>query len=431
MLVSSPNLIQHTTGAGINTMLKKLSSVFSLVLVVFMIVSPVYALPQGQSVESGTATFEQPDSSTLRITAADKTVINFNSFNIAQNESVYFIQPQNSSSVLNRVNGGTPSVIAGLLNANGILFLVNPSGIRFTPTAQVQAAGLIASTLDIATNNFIKGNYLFEHRDGEGFAQVLNEGSISADNVALIASAVGNSGIILASAGTVNLAAGDKTTVAFDARGLIQVEVNSATSAKVFDSNGVSVKDAVANSGTIQAREVYMSASTANDIFENAVNQTGIVRATLFKEENGIIKIVANHTIQISGELKAEHGQIKVSSADFVNINSEFKSIGDTEIDAFRDISVNANFSTNSGNLKLIADSDLDGQGAFKQAKGTFISTLNTGDITIQASGESTLANINSAGDLILKAGGSAATFNQWTDSSIVTAGSLIINPQV
>ncbi|MCX5698017.1 MAG: filamentous hemagglutinin N-terminal domain-containing protein, partial [Candidatus Omnitrophica bacterium] len=414
-------------------MRKRIAAIVFSVLAFFLSVIPqAYCLPQGQSVETGSATFDQPNSSTLIITAADKTVINFNSFSIAPNETVSFIQPSSTASVLSRVNSGISSVIAGFLNANGILFLVNSAGINFTPTAQVNVGSLVASTLAISTNNFIKGNYIFEHQDGAAYAQVLNEGRISADNVALIASAVNNTGIIAAKAGTVNLASGNKTTVSFDARGLIQVEVNSETSEKVLDSNGVSVKDAVANSGSITAREVYMTTKTALGVFESAVNQGGIVRASAITEEKGVIKLVGNEDIQISGTLDAgAGGSVDVLTSGNISVNSKLKTIGNSVLAAGKNIKLNADITTASGNLSLLADNNFDGLGSFLQIQGSTISTLDYGDITIQASGESTLANINSAGDLILKQAGAPVTFTQWPGSAVTTQGSLTINPGV
>lgn len=41
------------------------------------------------------------------------------------------------------------------------------------------------------------------------------------------------------------MASGDKTTVSIDVRGLIMVEVNEQTSGKVYDENGVALKDAL------------------------------------------------------------------------------------------------------------------------------------------------------------------------------------------
>ena len=296
--------------------------ILTILALVMLPLTSAFCLPKDAQVENGTVSITTPNSTTMNITASDKAIVNFSSFNIGQNETVNFIQPNSSASVLSRVTGPEASVIAGNLNANGILFLINPNGINFTPTANVQVNGLVASTLDISNNNFINGNYELIKNENSKYSQVLNEGTIIGNNIALIGSAVENRGIIIATAGTVHLVSGDKTVVAFDNRGLINVEVTDATSGSVIDKDGNTVKDAVKNSGTINAHQVYMTAKTASDIFENAVNNTGIVRATRLVNENGIIKIVAEGSnADIEGSLESD-GDIYIDSNAKVTVKA-------------------------------------------------------------------------------------------------------------
>jgi len=388
---------------------------------------PLFALPEGAKVESGSVSFENPDPNTLNVIADDKAVINFDSFDIAENEAVHFIQPGDSATVLSRVTGAGASAIYGSLSANGILFLTNPNGIYFAPSAQVQVNGLVASTLEISTNNFLNGNYILEHGPDSGFARLINRGRISGNNIALLGSAVRNEGVIVAEVGTVHLSSGDKQTVTIDQKGLINVEIDSETSGKVVDGNGVAVKDGVANSGQVSGRKVIMSAKAARDIFENAVNQEGIVRATGLAAENGVIRIVSNARVQVSGVMEAAGGKVEVTSGETVLVNRELKTTGDTAISADKDIEVNADVTTVSGDLDLIADADLDGEGSFTQAPGTTIATVDSGDITIQSSGESTLADISSAGEISLRQGGAPAKFTQHPGSRVSAAGSMSI----
>ncbi|MDO8525006.1 MAG: filamentous hemagglutinin N-terminal domain-containing protein [Candidatus Omnitrophota bacterium] len=292
----------------------------TILLFITMNSASVFALPQDMVVENGEVSVETPDAFTMNITASDKAIINFFSFNIGQNETVNFIQPSSSASVLSRVTGNDPSVIAGNLSAMGILFLINPNGINFTPTANIQVNSLVASTLDIANNNFINGNYELMRGDSQ-YSRILNEGVITGDNIALIASAVENRGIITASAGTVHLVSGDRAAVAFDSRGLVSVEVTEATSGSVIDEDGNTIADAVRNSGTIEAHRVYMTARTAQGIFENAVNNTGIVRAVRLVNEDGIIKVRAEGSVRLTGTMESE-GDIEVDSSATVNIDT-------------------------------------------------------------------------------------------------------------
>ncbi|GEM_PF-3769849 len=361
----------------------------------------VFSLPEDGQVESGTATFEHPidpntgqaDPSTLNIIVADNTVINFQSFNIAQNESVNFIQPSSTSQVLSRVVGSGESTIYGSLTANGMLFLVNPNGIRFGPTANVNVNNLVASTLDISTNNFINQNYVFEHADNAKYSQLFNEGVITCTSIALIGSSVNNKGIITARAGIVHLASGDKTTVSIDQRGFIQVEINEETSGKVFDLNGVVVKDAVANSGTIEGVQVIMSAKTADDVFENAVNQNGVVKATGMVEVNGVIRIVADNKVRVSGTMEASGGSIDISSTASIEVKSDLNAKGALDIKANTDITVEADIYNADNTIRLYADYDNDGIGSFSQVSGT-IEAAGTGDVYIDGSGVMTLNGI-------------------------------------
>ena len=98
--------------------------------------SSVSALPQDGLVAAGQADFQNIDSHTLHITAKDKTIINYSSFDIGNGEAVKFIQPSTKSTVLNRVRGDDPSQIFGVLTANGRVFLVNPNGVYFGPNAR-------------------------------------------------------------------------------------------------------------------------------------------------------------------------------------------------------------------------------------------------------------------------------------------------------
>ncbi|HFE7544091.1 TPA: filamentous hemagglutinin N-terminal domain-containing protein, partial [Salmonella enterica subsp. enterica serovar Newport] len=72
-------------------------------------------------------------------------VTNWNTFDVGQNHTVQFVQPDSSAVALNRVTGGHESQILGTLTANGQVMLVNPAGVMFGKGATVNTAGLVAS----------------------------------------------------------------------------------------------------------------------------------------------------------------------------------------------------------------------------------------------------------------------------------------------
>jgi filamentous hemagglutinin family protein len=67
------------------------------------------------------------------------------------------VQQNAASAVLNRVVGKNASAIFGALQSNGRVFLINPNGILFGAGAQIDTAGLVASTLNMLDCDFIMG----------------------------------------------------------------------------------------------------------------------------------------------------------------------------------------------------------------------------------------------------------------------------------
>src|SRR3546814_5021636 len=98
--------------------------------------------------------------------ASDRAIVNWQSFSIGDGNRVDIRQPDARSVLLNRVTGDTTSTIAGSLNANGQVFLINPNGIQITATGTVRAAGFVASTLDIGDDDFMRGDIVVSGHGG-------------------------------------------------------------------------------------------------------------------------------------------------------------------------------------------------------------------------------------------------------------------------
>src|ERR1700737_4062712 len=114
----------------------------------------------GFQVQSGGATLSTPSPTKSIITqSTSKAIISWSAFGIPAGSSVQFGQPGSSSVGLNRVPGGNVSQIMGSLTANGQVWLINPAGVFFGPGAQVDVAGLMATSADIKNGDFLSGNY--------------------------------------------------------------------------------------------------------------------------------------------------------------------------------------------------------------------------------------------------------------------------------
>src|SRR5688572_27310216 len=188
----------------------------------------VWANPVGPAVTHGQARFNT-HGKTLTITNTPGTIINWKGFSIGAGETTRFVQQSTASAVLNRVVGRDPSAIFGALQSNGRVFLINPNGILFGAGAQIDTAGLVASTLNIMDADFLMGKMRFGNTPGAG--PLSNAGEIRTPmggRVLLISpEGVENTGIIHSPKGEVILAAGKSVELTDSANPEVRVEITA------------------------------------------------------------------------------------------------------------------------------------------------------------------------------------------------------------
>ena len=192
----------------IRTITRMAGSLFITAVLLFFSADAAVAFPTGPQVINGQVGFS-PQGSTLTITNSPGSIINWQAFSIGAGEAVRFVQQSSASSVLNRVVGQDASLIMGLLQSNGMVFLINPNGIFIGPGARIDVNGFIASTLGLSDQDFLAGKSNFTA--GAAAAAIQNQGTISTPaggKVYLIAPNVENSGLIYSPGGDVMLAAG-------------------------------------------------------------------------------------------------------------------------------------------------------------------------------------------------------------------------------
>lgn len=228
-------------------------------------------------------------------------VTNWNTFDVGQNHTVQFVQPDSSAVALNRVTGGHESQILGTLTANGQVMLVNPAGVMFGKGATVNTAGLVASTKNISNADFMAGHYTFSGGSDAG-AEVVNQGNLTTTKggfIVLAADRVKNSGTIITPGGKTVLAAGDKVTLQLDNTGLASVSVSGSV-----------VNALVENSGLLSATDgrVYLTARGKDMLLNTVVNNTGTVEASGLSGHGGEIVLNGGDSgvVKQSGQLLAD-----------------------------------------------------------------------------------------------------------------------------
>ena len=256
------------------------------------------SLPTGAQTVAGAQTVSQSGTTLTFTQTSAKAATNWQSFNIGAGHTVNFVQPSASAGSLNRVVGTDVSMIQGALNANGHVFLLNPNGVLFTKSAQVNVGGIVASTLNLKTEDFMAGRYTFE---GAGSGTIVNQGNITAAKggfVGLIAAKVTNTGSIVAPEGSVVAGAGNRVTL--DLGGPIKIKVEEGVLDALIEQGG-----AIRADGGL----VYLTAKAVGEVTRTVLNHTGITEArTLSTGKDGKIYLMGGmekDRIAVKGKLDA------------------------------------------------------------------------------------------------------------------------------
>jgi filamentous hemagglutinin family protein len=261
--------------------------------------------PTGGQITGGTGSINQTGPTTNINQTSNVLNINWQDFSIGVSETVNFIQPGATSIAINRVIGGVPSQLAGALNANGRVFILNSAGITFTGTSHVNVGALLATTaMTINGDASQSASY-----SGSGYGSVINQGSIEVSNggfAILAAPYVQNTGFIKADLGTIALAGTNQFTLDLSGTGLINFVVPPGAVEKIV-SGGRAV--GVDNSGTLQARsgQVIISANVASEVVNAVVNMTGVIDADAFAPNGagGSVLVTAAGDVNIAGQVTA------------------------------------------------------------------------------------------------------------------------------
>jgi len=305
------------------------------VIICFFNLSLAYArIPHGVTVVSGEATFKRVGHHTLDVITSGNTIIDWQNLNLRAGQTIDFIQSSSLSTVLNNILFG-PSVISGNIYSNGSLIFSDAQGIDFTSTARIRAASVIATSLGLSSSDFLSGQYNFDQQ-GSTVGMVSNEGRILAVNngfILLLGGAVANSGTMTAKLGTVAMASGSQATVTVSNDQLLSVVVDQATQSQI-----TGVSSAVSNTGKINAQggTVELTAQTLSNIFDNAINQSGIINATSVSTKNGHVILNGGQegTVIDSGDINVSGDQTGQTGGTVEILGEDIGLFGNAQIDA-------------------------------------------------------------------------------------------------
>ncbi len=268
------------------------------------------ARPVGGTVVAGSATIARTDTTTTINQASQRTAIDWRGFNVGSNQLVTFAQPSASAVALNRVTGPDPSRIAGSIQANGQVVLVNQAGVTFFRGAQVNAQSFIVTTSNIPNANFMAGGMTFD-QPGKPNARIVNRGEITvrqAGLAALVAPRVANAGTINAKLGHVVLAGAKSATLDLYGDGLLSLDVTNQIIQAPAGRNGAKVEALVTNSGIISADggTVQLTAAAADGVLQNLVRAGGKIAANTVGGQTGTVTVAGiGGSVSVTGLISA------------------------------------------------------------------------------------------------------------------------------
>ena len=327
-------------------------------------------LPTGFNSIAGGVTMTQ-NGSVMNINQPSlRGIASWQTFSIGAGGTVNIAQPSTRAVLLNRVVGDGMSIQASRIDGTlrtslignpnlpgGSVFLINPSGIVFGKGASVNVGGLVASTLDIANDNFMPAgseNKAFDKSEqlvfagpANSLAQVRLEQGASiiagpGGTVALVGGSVRNDGEINVARGSVGLVSASKLTMNldFDGDGLttFKVPLDGQTTFKLADLQATdkTTTAQLMNTGNVAAdggRVVLMAAAADVDARQLVVSQTGVIRARSLSSRNGEIvldggqsgarsnEMLLGGTIDASGTEAGVAGGSITASADYVRLS--------------------------------------------------------------------------------------------------------------
>jgi filamentous hemagglutinin family protein len=368
---------------------------------------------------------------TLQITNSPRAVINWQGFSIGAGETTRFVQPFPASVVLNRVTSAhNPSQILGTLESNGRVFLVNPGGIVFGKNAQVDVAGLVASSLNLSDGDFLSGRMRFSETPRAG--TVINQGAITTQDggqVYLVGADIKNSGMITSPRGEVVLAAGKSVELVDPQSPNLRVEIGAPSN------RALNLGDIVADVGRV-------------GIYAGLIRNRGLVQATTAQiGESGRVELRATKDVDLDpkGTIVSRGTSTSDSSSTLV------------DIEAGRDINITGSgpdattsaVSAEPGQTRLVAGDSIvmrkaafvSGTGVVMQAGKTITQSRDSaifarGGAVFRASGDVSLsghndiqaltADINRGGDFRLDNYAQGNT--SLTEAVLQGGGSLVLN---
>ncbi len=369
---------------------------------------PSPALPQGGVAVHGTAGSVY-SGNTLNVTttngSGNRSIINWQSFNIGAGQTTNINQPNAQSSSLNRVVTNVPSQIHGSLRSNGQVILVNQNGIAVGAGGVVDTAGFTASTLNITDADYKAKRLRFEGNALAGSVLIEGEDRSDPNNIRPGAFVRSRNGDVMLFAPQVSTGKGsqvkaDNGNVIVGAGQSVEVTGRGLEGVK-FLIQGADNK--ALNLGTLQGNAV--------GVFAGTLRHSGVIQAQSASMEGGKVVLRAIKDVEIVRDPSLSHAPV-IRADGGINAQGVAQNGGSVRIESVQgNVSVGAGsqISANAGQSALSSASLMPNQPlpVINAAGGAINIVANQGRVSLEAGSQ--ISATGSPGGTIRIVGGQEA----------------------
>ena len=300
-------------------------------IILFLFTLEINALPEGSvSVNGGGGI--NISGKEMSVTAPDGSIFEHQTFNLAPDETVRFVQPTSDAHVLNRILSAETSLVDGSIIGNGKVFFASPAGLIFGENAVVDVGKLHVIAGNISDENFLSGNYSYDQLLGS----IENRGLIRAREVVFAGNKVINSGRISSPSGDTFLLAGDGLQINSN-DGRVSIELSQENIVQEHVASDFAGQ-AVLQSGIIEAGRVHVSADAIELSGEIVSDEVSISKFSFLSNSQG--KMESNllslepRTITDGAIARLEGNQNNISSIQLLGsfYDLRFRTLNDTQL---------------------------------------------------------------------------------------------------
>lgn len=349
---------------------------------------PDNALPQGEVVTHGSATYDRATQNTLKITQHSGVVSAdyFGGFNIGKNAAVLITQ-KSSDKFVHIDKSDKVSIINGLFSGNGTNFILNRDGVLIGESAVIDMGGFVAATGELGAGTDLDAGKIEISNFGKGAIDVKGGASISvaeAGIAAFVSPTIRNDGVINARLGKVAFAAGDKVTLDLYGDKLVEIAVSDKLADAIIEHTGT----INAEGGTVQ-----MTASAAKEAVDNIINVKGLVTVASVTQKGGkiILSGGSQGTVNVEGTLDASG-----EDAGSINVTGENINIAESA-----SLKADGVINGNGGEVIVFADNkaviegEISANSGVASGNGGFIETSAYNELSVTEKASVTAAAYN------------------------------------